>query len=419
MKTVEPEEMKEVVAAQSSDLDEAKETVEPVLRAVCKEGDEALRRYTSEFDGVEVEELTLTGEEVEAAYEEVDDRLLTELQRAIDNVAAFHAEQLPQDLELSEHFPGVQLGHRVTAMESAGCYVPGGKAAYPSSAVMTVVPAKVAGVDRVTVCTPPPAPPETVVAADLAGADEIHRVGGAQAVAALAYGTESVAAVDKVVGPGGVYVTAAKALVREEVEIDFLAGPSEVLIVADDTADAEEIALDMAAQAEHGPDSLSILVATEPGLVDDVEAHLEEVVSESSRAEILEESLERSAAVEVGDLDEALRVSNEVAPEHLQLVVRDEMDALAGVRHAGAVFVGRYSPVAAGDYATGANHVLPTAGNARRVSGLDTAHFLKRSSVQRLTREGLRTLAPTIAEIAGAEGLGAHVRSVEERLKDD
>lgn len=409
----------EALEAQKSGLESAADKIEPVLRDVAEAGDEALQRYTEEFDGVEVDEIAVSGDEIDEAYGGVDDSFLLELEVAAENVGAFHADQLPPQLKLSQYQPGVYLGEKVTSIESAGCYVPGGRAAYPSSALMCVIPAAVAGVERIAVCTPPPVRPETVVAADLAGADEIYRVGGSQAIAALAYGTETVDPVDKIVGPGGAFVTAAKSLVRGDVEIDFPAGPSEVMIVADSAAEPDEVALDMAAQAEHGPDSLSVLVTTEPSLVDEVEERLEELLPKSPRAEILEDSLRRAVAVLVETVGEGIDAANVVAPEHLEIVVEDEFSALSRVRHAGAIFLGRYSPVAAGDYATGANHVLPTAGYAKRFGGLDTAHFLKRSSVQRLNRGGLELLEPTVRELADVEGFDMHARSVDERLRDD
>lgn len=416
---IEPRRVKEALQGQTGDLESARETVEPVLRDVAERGDAALREYTEKFDDVTLNQIRVTDEEIRDAYDAVDDSLVEALEEAAASIGAFHTDQLPPELSLTEYLPGIHLGQKITPLDSVGCYVPGGKAAYPSSALMTVIPARVAGVRSVTVCTPPPVAPETLVAAHLAGADAIYRVGGSQAIAALAHGTDTVEPVDKIVGPGGVFVTAAKALVRGTVEIDFLAGPSEVLIVADTSAEPDRVALDMAAQAEHGPDSVSILVTTSEDLVDAVEKRLGELLEESSRGDMLKKSLDRSFAVTVDTVEQAVDLSNDVAPEHLEILVRDELAALNRVRNAGAIFVGPDSPVAAGDYATGANHVLPTAGTARRHSGLDTMHFLKRSTVQRLDRNGLESLAPTAKRIGEAEGLEMHVRSIQERLEQD
>jgi len=308
----------------------------------------------------------------------------------------------------------------VVPLDSVGAYVPGGRAAYPSSALMTVVPAKVAGIERVIVCTPPgkegKVNPITLVAAEMAGADEIYRVGGVQAVSAMAFGTESIRPVQKIVGPGNIYVTAAKLLLRSTVEIDMPAGPSEVLIIADYSAEPVVLASDMIAQAEHDPQSISVLVTDDEDLAIATRAEVEKQALEAARREIVKKSLERAAILVAESMEEAVAFSNNFAPEHLEIIVRDPMDVLGKIRNAGSVFLGPYTPVAAGDYASGTNHVLPTSGYARAFSGLNVDAFVKKITVQKISKEGLSLLKDAITILAEAEGLDAHAESVRKRL---
>lgn len=394
--------------------------VSEIVEDVGLNGDEALTRYTEKFDGARIEDFRVSREEIDQAYDDLDEELIGSLETAAENIYAFHDEERTKDLWLYETLPGVLVGQKVVPFDAVGAYVPGGRAAYPSSLLMTVIPAKVAGVPRIAVCTPPGKDgrvnPLTLAAACVADADEVYRVGGVQAIAAMAIGTESIKRVDKIVGPGNAYVTAAKMIVRNAVEIDFPAGPSEVLIIADETANPAVLASDMLAQAEHDPSSISILVSTNEDIA---EAALKELKSQSgfaARKDIVRLSLQKSAILVADSLDEAMAFSNMFAPEHLEIVVRDPMAALELVRHAGSVFLGPYTPVAAGDYASGTNHVLPTSGYARIFSGLNLDHFTKKITVQKLTKDGLKEIGDDIIRLAEAEGLMAHAESVRRRM---
>jgi len=395
--------------------------VNDIIMEIGEKGDEALFKYTERFEGARLDELRVSEEEIEAAYDLVEDRLLEALSQAADNILQFHSQQRERDLWLTEIAPGVSVGQKVVPLDSVGAYVPGGRASYPSSALMNIIPARVAGVSRIAVCTPPKADgsitPLTLAAADMAGADEIYKLGGAQAIAAMGLGTESIERVQKIVGPGNVYVTAAKMLMRGSVEIDFPAGPSEVLILADRTADPGVIAADMIAQGEHDPKSISVLVALDDLLASAVVEELKIQAASAARMDIVQQSLDHSAVLLAADLDEALDFCNAFAPEHLEIITADPMEALRAIRHAGSVFLGRYTPVAAGDYASGTNHVLPTSGYARAFSGLNVDHFTKKISVQMITDEGLLGLEETITALAEAEGLRAHAESVRRRLE--
>lgn len=395
--------------------------VNEILMEVASKGDEALFKYTEKFEGAKLDELRVSQEEIEAAYESASEPILEALSQAADNIFAFHLAQKERDFWMTEVSPGVSVGQKVVPLDSVGAYVPGGRAAYPSSALMSVIPAKVANVPRIVVCTPPKSDgsvtPLTLVAADMAGADEIYKLGGAQAVAAMAFGTESVERVNKIVGPGNVYVTAAKMLVRGTTEIDFPAGPSEVLIIADRTADPGVIAADMIAQGEHDPKSISVLVALDDLLASAVAEELKIQSAAASRSEIVEQSLDHSAILVASDPDEAVDFANAFAPEHLEIITSDPLGTFRSVRHAGSVFLGAYTPVAAGDYASGTNHVLPTSGYARAFSGLNVDHFTKKITVQIITDEGLLGLEDSIVTLAGAEGLNAHAESVKRRLE--
>lgn len=397
-------------------------SVNEILMDVGSKGDEALFRLTEKFEGARLKDLRVSGDEIQAAYDAVDEKLLDSLSQAAENIFAFHQQQREKDLWLSEVSPGVLVGQKVVPLDSVGAYVPGGRATYPSSALMNVIPAKVAGVPRIAVCTPPRSDgniaPLTIVAADLAGADEIYKLGGAQAVAAMAFGTETVPRVNKIVGPGNVYVTAAKLLVRGTVEIDFPAGPSEVLILADRCADPRVLAADMIAQAEHDPHSIAVLVSVDELLATAVFEETEIMAREAARSEIVTQSLEHSAVLVASGIEEAVDFANAFAPEHLEIVTADPIAVLRSIRHAGSIFLGNFTPVAAGDYASGTNHVLPTSGYARSFSGLNVDHFVKKISVQMISENGLRTLAGSVVSLAEAEGLMAHAESVRKRLEE-
>jgi len=390
-------------------------TVVPILDDVRKNGDAALRKYTRQFDKAKIEEIEVPQSEIDSALSSIDDALIRHLEKAAANIRKFHIAQL-QKSWMKEFDHGIKLGQHISPLDSVGAYVPGGRASYPSTALMTVIPAKVAGVENVVVCTPPKQDgsvnPLTLAAASIAGADRVFRIGGVQAVAAMAYGTETVPKVDKIVGPGNVYVTAGKMACGTA--IDFPAGPSEVLIIADGSAKADHVAADMIAQAEHDPDAVSVLVTTSDDIGRKVGQEIELQMKTSARLEIIRKSLD-NAAILTGTLDECIGFSNRFAPEHLEIMTGT--DILGRIRHAGSIFIGNYAPVSAGDYASGTNHVLPTAGYARVFSGLNTDHFVTKSSVQIIDKKGLDSIGETIIDLAEAEGLPAHANAVRVRKK--
>ncbi|MFA4936202.1 MAG: histidinol dehydrogenase, partial [Candidatus Methanoperedens sp.] len=344
-------------------LSDVMAAVSPILNDVKENGDAALRKYTQQFDRAAIKEIEVSHKEIHDAVFSQDKNQLLHLKKAAANIRAFHEAQLSKDWS-KEFAPGLRLGQRITPLETVGAYVPGGRASYPSTALMTVIPAKVAGVGEVILCTPPKPDgsvnPLTLAAAHIAGADRVFRVGGVQAIAAMAYGTETIPKVDKIVGPGNVYVTAAKMACGTA--IDFPAGPSEVLIIADDSARADFIASDMLAQAEHDPDAVSVLVTPSEELAGQAEEEIGAQLKNMERKETIEKSLE-NAAILTGTIDECIGFSNRFAPEHLEIMTGQ--DILGRIKHAGSIFVGNYAPVSAGDYALGTNHVLPTAGYAR------------------------------------------------------
>ena len=398
-----------------SKVGQVEDTVREIVENVRQNGDAAIRELAKKFDHVDLDSIAVSRDEIEAAYEQVSSELVEELENSAYNIQRFHEMQMPPGLWLREVEPGITLGVKSTPLERVGCYIPGGRASYPSTVLMTVIPARVAGVDEVVMCTPAPINPLTLVAADIAGVDEIYKTGGAQAIAAMALGTESIEPVQKIVGPGNVFVTGAKMMLRNKVEIDFPAGPSEIGVLADETAVPEYLAADLIAQAEHDPSSASLLVTCDPDLPDRTWAIMEKMIEKAPRKEIINKALDNSGYIIAEDMDLAVEIMNGIAPEHLSIQVKDPLDTLSKVRNGGSIFVGPYTPVAAGDYASGTNHVLPTAGNAKVASGLNVAHFRKTSTVQFLTKEGLETLSPTIRTIAEAEGLIAHSDSVKVR----
>jgi histidinol dehydrogenase len=404
---------------------EAAADVEAAVRAIVADvaarGDDAVKNYTRKFDRCDLDRtgLKVTADEIAAAGKSCSPAALEALELACARIEAYHRRQVPAD----DHYVdplGVELGSRWTAIEAVGLYVPGGSAAYPSSVLMNAVPAKVAGVPRLAMVVPAPdgkINPLVLSAAKLAGVDEVYRIGGAQAVAALAYGTESIAPVAKIVGPGNAYVAAAKRLVFGKVGIDMIAGPSEVLILADRTANADWIAADLLAQAEHDASAQSILITDDTGLASRVEKAVESQLKTLSRADIAAASWrDFGAIIVVPKLADAIRLVDDLAPEHLEIVVADAAPLVAGIRNAGAIFIGAYTPEAIGDYVAGSNHVLPTARSARFSSGLGVLDFMKRTSLLKCGAEQLRALGPAAITLGEAEGLGAHARSVAIRL---
>ncbi len=395
--------------------------VAEIIEEVRRLGDAALLDYTARFDGVRLTsgDLRLDEATLRESAARVEPKVRDALRVAIGNVREFHERERVESWEF-ETARGVRLGQRISPVESAGLYVPGGTASYPSSVVMNVVPAQVAGVRRIVVCTPPRTLAETpAVAAALVelGITEIYQVGGAQAIAALACGTRTIPRVDVITGPGNKYVAAAKKLVYGAVGIDAVAGPSEVVVLADETARASFVAADLLAQAEHGEDASALLVTTCEALAESVAEEVARQLKTLTRARIIARSLEDyGAAIVVGDIEEACEIVNELAPEHLEIITHKEEEVAARIRNAGAIFFGSYSPEAVGDYIAGPNHVLPTGGTARFSSALGVHTFLRRTSVVHYTRDELNVTAHEIAALATAEGLDAHARSALVRL---
>ena len=394
-----------------SNLDEAKKSAAEIINIIRNEGDKALLRMARKYEP-DIDSIKISQDEIDAAYDEVDDSLVESIIEAEVRITQFHERQRDHDLWLEEIEPGITLGVKTTALDRVGFYIPGRRAAYPSTALMNAIPAIVAGVPDMCACSPPPILPLTLVALDIVGVEEIYRIGGAQAIAAMAIGTESIKPVRKITGPGNAYVTAAKMLLREDAEIDFPAGPSEIGILADSSANPAFIAIDILAQAEHDPDAACILITTDKSLVGKVDDELCRLLEELPRKEIITQALSHSGYITTPDIDSAISAMNQVAPEHLSIVVTDSLPVLNSIKNAGSIFVGPYTPVAAGDYASGTNHVLPTAGYASTYSGLNVSHFCKTSTVQIITKPGLEAIGDVIENIADAEGLQAHAKSV-------
>ena len=414
----EEETLTQVLNRGKADISTIEDSVRKIVADVREEGDKALLRYTEKFDKVRLtaSKLKVDEKEIKAAYKKLEKSQVTALRKAAENIASFHKKQLRAkwSMEVAE---GVTLGQVTRPLASVGVYVPGGKAAYPSSVLMCAVPAKVAGVEKIVVCSPPRRGGDVdaalLVAADVAGVSEFYRVGGAQAIAAMAYGTGTVPNVDKIVGPGNVYVTAAKLEVNKDVAIDVPAGPSEVLIIADETGNASFIASDLLAQAEHDPQAWAVLLTTSKTLASAVKEQVNRQMSRLSRTDIINSSIQtRGLIVTVNNIEEAIYYSNMIAPEHLQIQTKNPQEVLDKIRNAGAVFLGDYSPVAFGDYSAGLNHVLPTAGYAKIYSGLSSLDFVKTMNFIQCSREGYRKLKETAVTIAEMEGFDAHARSV-------
>lgn len=395
--------------------------VADIIAAVRAGGDRALRELTLRFDRTDlaVTPMRVAADEIAAAHDGIDPELSAALVLARDRIEAHHRRQLPQDMRYTDPL-GIELGWQWSPVEAVGLYVPGGTASYPSSLLMNAVPARVAGVERIAMVVPAPdgrLNPLVLAAAHLVGVDEIYRIGGAQAVAALAYGTETIRPVAKIVGPGNAYVAAAKRQVFGTVGIDMVAGPSEVLVIADGNNDPDWIAADLIAQAEHDPRAQSILITDDAGLADAVAEAVERQLAALPRAEVARASWQdHGAVILVADMAEAVALANRIAPEHLELAVEDGEALLPSIRNAGAIFIGRHTPEVIGDYVGGSNHVLPTTGTARFSSGLSVLDFMKRSSILKLGADQLARLGPAAVTLAEAEGLAGHARSVAIRM---
>ncbi len=401
---------------------QVQETVDKIIANIRANGDKALFDYTKQFDGFEVTEQNeqLTKEEIEEAYNLVDKELIEVIKKSAERISAFHEKQkINSWLEPNKN--GEMLGQLIRPLERVGVYVPGGKAAYPSSVLMNIVPAKVAGVEDIVMTTPPnkegKVNPTTIVAADIAGVDKIFKVGGAQAVAALAFGTKSIPKVDKIVGPGNIFVALAKRSVYGYVNIDSVAGPSEILVLADDSANAEYVAADLLSQAEHDEMASAILITTSEELAENVKAELEKQTARLERREIIEKSLANyGAIILVNSFDEACELSNAVAPEHMEVCTKEPFALLPKIQNAGAIFLGHYTPEPLGDYMAGPNHVLPTGGTARFFSPLSIDDYIKKSSILSFSEEAFKKLGEDVVKFANAEGLTAHANSVKVRM---
>lgn len=414
-------ELKRIINRGETATEEVAAIVHEVVERVRKQGDPAVLEYTEKFDKVKLslKDMRVTPEEIKAAYNGVKTEKVEALKLAAHNIRAFHEKQKISSW-VSQEADGVILGQLARPIRSVGVYVPGGKACYPSSVLMNVIPANVAGVEQIVMCSPAPGGvlnPYILVAADIAGVKEIYKIGGAQAIAAMAYGTASIPKVDKIVGPGNIFVATAKRVVFGQVDIDMIAGPSEILIIADQSADPVFVAADLLSQAEHDELASSILITTSRELSEKVNAEVERQLANLSRKDIARKAIDRfGVIVLVETIKEAAEISNAIAPEHLELAVEKPFELLALIRNAGAIFLGHYTPESVGDYIAGPNHVLPTGGTARFFSPLSTDSFMKKSSLIFYTREGLDKVGEAVMQIADVEGLEAHGNTIRVRM---
>ena len=399
--------------------------VAKILEDVKREGDEALFGYTARFDGahLDAETVRVTEQEIQEAYDQIDEELLGIIRRALHNIRTYHEKQR-QNSWFDSRPDGTILGQKVTALARVGVYVPGGKAAYPSSVLMNIAPAKAAGVDEIIMVTPPDkngkVTPTTLVAAKEAGADVVYKIGGAQAIGALAYGTESIPKVDKIVGPGNIYVALAKKAVYGHVSIDAIAGPSEILVIADDSANPSYVAADLLSQAEHDELASAILVTTSEELADAVSKEVDRFTAQLSRKEIIQKSLDNYGYILIAEsMDEAISIANEIASEHLEIQTKNPYDVMTKIRNAGAIFIGEYSSEPLGDYFAGPNHVLPTNGTAKFFSPLSVDDFIKKSSIIAYSKEALEKVHEDIESFAAAERLTAHANSIHIRFNKE
>lgn len=403
---------------------EVTKQVEIILRDVKEKGDKALISYTNQFDSknVDIKNICVTKEEVDKAYENVDKEFIDAINLAVKNIKFFHEKQKRNSWMITNE-KEVVLGQQIRPLQKVGIYVPGGTAAYPSSVLMNTIPAKVAGVRSITMVTPPSKDgsinPNILVAADIAGVDKIYKAGGAQAVAALAFGTETIDRVDKIVGPGNIYVAMAKKSVYGNVDIDMIAGPSEILVIADENSNPKYIAADLMSQAEHDKLASSILITTSEDLAEKVKEQLKLQVENLSRKDIILHSLKNYGAIIIVDsIEKAIEMSNDIAPEHLELCIKDPFLSLGDVKNAGSIFLGYFAPEPLGDYIAGPNHVLPTSGTARFFSPLSVDDFVKKSSFIRYSKEALLDVGDKVIKLAETEGLTAHANSIKVRMED-
>lgn len=405
--------------------EEQLQTVRQVLQDVRENGDTAVRKYSEMWDGIGLDDFRVSQEEIEEAVKNFDPQLKKDLEEAAENIRYYHEAQKRTDYKLPLA-DGSWLGQRIIPLDAVGLYVPGGSAAYPSSVLMNVIPAQVAGVERIVITSPAgkdgKLPPAVLVSAAILGVTEIYKVGGAQAIAALAYGTETIPAVDKITGPGNIFVALAKREVFGEVAIDMIAGPSEIAVLADDSAYADEVAADLLSQAEHDKLACAVLITTSETLANEVAKEVEEQLSKLPREEIARPSIDNFGHIYIAqNMDQAIEAVNSLAPEHLEIMTKNAEEDAKNIRHAGAIFIGRYSSEPVGDYFAGTNHVLPTNSTARFASGLNVDDFIKRTSVVYYTEKTWEQNAPKIARLARMEGLEGHARAVESRgwLKGD
>ena len=417
-----PARRQKILSRSQEDVGQVLETVRPILEALRREGDAENLRQHGLKPGYSIADLVVKEEEIQAAYRTIDPKVLDALKAAAANIEKFHRAQMDREMWAVELQPGLLAGRLCRPIERVGCYIPGGLASYPSSALMNIIPAQVAGVKEIIACTPPgenlALNPATLVAAHLSGVQRFFKLGGPWAIGSMAYGTETVPRVDKIVGPGNKYVTAAKLLVFGQVDIDSPAGPSEALILADGSAEPRFLAADFLSQVEHDPDAAAVLVTTNAAQAQKVVDLILSELPSLPRREIIEAALAGYSAVLVApSLDAALDFANLYAAEHLQVMTRDPLSLLPRIRHGGSIFLGPYAPVPVGDYASGTNHVLPTGGCARMFSGLSVDDFIKKPTFQHLTREALASLKDTVITLAEAEGLPLHARAVAERFR--
>lgn len=417
--------LEDLLKRSPNNYDQYADSVNEILSNVKENGDKAIFDYTKKFDGADInaENILVTKEEIQEAYDSLENKELVDIiRKSLNNIKVYHEKQ-KQYSWFDSKPDGSLLGQKVTPIARVGVYVPGGKAAYPSSVLMNVIPAKVAGVEEIVMVTPPgkdgKVNPNTLIAANEAGVDKIYKVGGAQAIGALAYGTESIKKVDKIVGPGNIFVALAKKAVFGFVSIDSIAGPSEILVLADETANPKYVAADLLSQAEHDELASAILVTTSEELANEVSKWVDKFVKELSRTEIMEKSLEKYGYILVAEtMDDAIDAANEIASEHLEILTKNPFDTMTRVKNAGAMFLGEYSSEPLGDYFAGPNHVLPTNGTAKFFSPLSVDDFIKKSSIISFSREALEPMSQDIQKFAKAEGLTAHANSIKVRFDD-
>jgi len=417
------ETLSDFIIRSAQQIEDIKQSVINILNEVKLKGDKAILEFSKEFDRVELKEsdIEVSEQEIREAYDQVDAELLEAIKYAKKNLIKFHQAQYREEWNI-EIVKGVKAGQIYRPLESVGLYIPGGRAPYPSTVLMAATPAFVSGVKNVILCSPPQKnkkiAPEILVAANEFNISQIFKVGGAQAIAAMAYGTNTIPKVQKIIGPGNKWVNAAKQLVSTEIAIDNPAGPSEVLIIADENADFNLVLLDFISQIEHDPDNIGIIISTSSELLTKCENNLEPLISKSKRKTIISSALQSSLLIQAKDLEDCIRISNLIAPEHLEILIDNPHEVLPKIKNAGAIFLGPYSPVPLGDYSAGTNHILPTGGTAKTYSGLNIYDFLRIINVLECNKEGLKNLSQSAATLAEFEGLIAHKNSIIERLKD-